>query len=123
MASSFLGEQWFDESLAVVFVIKPRSDGTVTYDYYFVDYDGHGSRIRIVDESRVDAKDMLATKAVTIDGKTFRVHSRLHRMAPTQIFSHTPLRNILLEMLKEDIEDYFKKLEKKGSRPQTPEIA
>jgi hypothetical protein len=119
---SFLGEQWFDQSLAVVFVIKPRPEGRVTYDYYFVDYDGDGPRIRIVSESSVDAKDMFLTKEVTIEGKKVAVHSMQHRMAPTQIFSYTPLRDVLLEMLTEDIEEYFKAIEKKGRKSQPSSI-
>lgn len=113
---SFLGEQWFDQSLAVVFVIKPRSDGAVTYDYYLVDYDGDGPRIRVVKESSVDAKGMWKTKLVTIEGRKLGVHSNRHRMAPTQIFSYTPLHNVLLEMLNEDIEKYFKEVKEKGSK-------
>ncbi len=115
---SFLGEQWFDQSLAVIFVIKPRSDDTVTYDYYFVDYGGDGPRIRIVDENNVDGKDMLSTKMVTIEGEKLQVHSMRRRMAPTQIFSYTPLYNILLEMLEKDIEDYFNSVKNKDSRSQ-----
>lgn len=104
----FLGERWFDLSLMVFFVLKKHPDGTITYDEYFVDYPGNGSRIRVVDSCEVNDTDYLDTRMITVANEKHKVHFSTFRFAPIQLFTQTPLTELLSRMLNDDIKDYFK---------------
>jgi hypothetical protein len=104
----FLGDHWFDQSLMVFFVIKKCHNGTITYDEFFVDYPGDGARIRVVDSDEVDLSEYWATHTITIKNQKYQARFSKYRVAPMQLFTQTPLTELLSRMLNEDIQNYFK---------------
>lgn len=105
----FLGQDWFDHSLIIVFVVRVFQNETVSYDEYFVEYSGSGERVKVVDGIDVDLSKFIEKRTVIIKKKRYLVHSATQRAAPTQLFTYTPLRDFLLRMLNDAVKNYFKK--------------